>query len=96
MGTAARMGPGFFPTLLGGLLAVLGLMLSVPALLRDGEPFPKLHLRPMLMILASIVVFALLLQPLGFRARRTGPDRDRRVLRSGPCALSNRSRLHSS
>ena len=30
LGTAARMGPGFFPTLLGGLLAVLGLSLCDP------------------------------------------------------------------
>jgi hypothetical protein len=66
MGTAARMGPGLFPTLLGGLLAVVGLSLSGPALVRDGEAFPRLHLRPLLMLLASIVVFALLLQPLGF------------------------------
>ena len=66
MGTGARMGPGYFPTALGGLMAVLGLTLVVPALVRDGEPFPRLHMRQMLMILASIVVFALLLQPLGF------------------------------
>ena len=66
MGTGARMGPGYFPTILGGLMAVLGLTLVVPAFVRDGEAFPKLHMRPMLMILVSIVVFALVLQPLGF------------------------------
>jgi putative tricarboxylic transport membrane protein len=65
-GTAARMGPGFFPTLLGGVLGLLGLSLIVPAFVRDGEAFPRLHLRPMLVLLASIVVFALLLKPLGF------------------------------
>jgi len=65
-GTAARMGPGFFPTLLGGVLAGLGLLLSLPALVHDGDPFPKLHLRPLLTILLGIVVFALLMQPLGF------------------------------
>jgi hypothetical protein len=66
VGTAARMGPGFFPTLLGGLLAGLGLLLAVPAIVREGDAFPRLHWRPLLTILASIVVFALLLQPLGF------------------------------
>jgi putative tricarboxylic transport membrane protein len=66
MGTAARMGPGFFPTILGGLLTGLGLLLAVPAIVRDGDAFPRLHLRPLLAILAAIVVFALLLQPLGF------------------------------
>jgi hypothetical protein len=66
LGTAARMGPGYFPTLLGGLLAVMGLTLAVPALLRDGERFPRLHLRPLAAILAGIVVFAVMFQPLGF------------------------------
>jgi putative tricarboxylic transport membrane protein len=65
-GTAARMGPGFFPTLLGGLLAGLGLLLSIPGLVRDGDAFPKLHMRALLTILFGIVVFALLMQPLGF------------------------------
>ena len=65
-GTAARMGPGFFPTVLGGFLGLLGLSLIVPALVRNGEKFPRLHFRPMLVLLASIVVFALLLEPLGF------------------------------
>jgi hypothetical protein len=66
MGSAARMGPGYFPTWLGGLLALLGLSLTVPSFVTAGQPFPRLHLRPMLALLASIVVFALALQPLGF------------------------------
>jgi putative tricarboxylic transport membrane protein len=66
LGTAARMGPGFFPTILGGVLAGLGLLLAVPAIICDGDAFPRLHLRPLLTILAAIVIFALLLQPLGF------------------------------
>jgi hypothetical protein len=65
-GTTARMGPGFFPTLLGGLLAGLGLLLAIPALVREGDAFPRLHLRPLLTILSGIIVFALLMQPLGF------------------------------
>ena len=66
LGTPARMGPGFFPTILGGILAALGLSLAIPALVRDGDPLPRLSLRPMLAILAGIVIFALLLTPLGF------------------------------
>jgi hypothetical protein len=66
IGTPARMGPGFFPTVLGGILAALGLSLSIPALIRDGEALPRLGLRPLFTVLIAIVVFALLLQPLGF------------------------------
>ena len=60
------MGPGFFPIMLGGVLVALGLTLTIPALIRTGEPLSRVHLRPLLTILAAIVVFALLLQPLGF------------------------------
>jgi Tripartite tricarboxylate transporter TctB family len=66
IGTPARMGPGFFPTILGGVLAALGLSLAIPAFFRSGEPLPRLGVRPLLTILAAIVIFALLLQPLGF------------------------------
>ncbi len=66
VGSAARMGPGYFPTLLGGLMALLGLTLSIPALFVDGEKFPRLPLRPMLMILLSIVAFGVALEYLGF------------------------------
>jgi hypothetical protein len=66
MGSAARMGPGYFPMWLGGLLALLGLTLTVPAFVTAGEAFPRLHMRPLLALLASILVFALALQPLGF------------------------------
>jgi Tripartite tricarboxylate transporter TctB family len=66
MGTAARMGPAYFPTLLGAVLALLGLSLTVPAMFIDGEPFPRLHLRPLLMILAGIAAFGVLLEPFGF------------------------------
>ncbi len=66
IGSAARMGPGYFPMLLGGLLALLGLTLSGPALFRDGAPFPRLHLRPLGLILLSIAVFGVTLEYLGF------------------------------
>ena len=66
IGTAARMGPGYFPTLLGFLLACLGLTLIIPSLFVDGEKFPRLPLRPLLMILLSILVFGAALEYLGF------------------------------
>ena len=66
LGTAARMGPAYFPTLLGGLLALLGLTLVIPAWFKDGEKFPRLHLRPLVMVLLSIGAFGLALEYLGF------------------------------
>ena len=68
LGTAARMGPGYFPTLLGGLLALLGASLSVPAFVIDGERLQRFHLRPLLFVLLSIAAFGIVLSYFGFAA----------------------------
>lgn len=65
MGTAARIGPGYFPTLLGGVLAALGLVITLPSLFVTGEQFPRVAWRPLLTILTAVVVFGLLLEPAG-------------------------------
>lgn len=64
LGTAARMGPGFFPALVSGLLIICGGAIAIPALLRAG-PMPHIELRPLLWISLSTLVFALLLIPFG-------------------------------
>ena len=66
LGSAARMGPGYFPTLLGALMTLLGLTLVVPAFFKDGEGLPKVPLRPLVMILLGIAVFGVALEYLGF------------------------------
>jgi|APFre7841882724_1041349.scaffolds.fasta_scaffold00449_4 hypothetical protein len=65
MGTAVRMGPAYFPTMLGGLLAVLGLVVFVKSLLLSGERVSHFFLKPLLLVLGGVVIFALLLRPLG-------------------------------
>ena len=44
LGTAGKMGPGYFPLLLGGVLGVLGLILVGRSLALDGEPLPPIHI----------------------------------------------------
>jgi hypothetical protein len=66
MGTAVRMGPGYFPSILGGVLAVLGLVISMRSLWSNGELIRPLTLRPLILVLGAVVGFALLLRPLGF------------------------------
>jgi hypothetical protein len=67
IGDAARMGPGWFPLWIGVLLAVLGLVIAAkamaPGAARDVLQRPEL--RTMAWILGSVVLFGLLLQPLG-------------------------------
>ena len=63
-GTLRRMGPGFFPTVLGVLLAGLGLLIALPAWRRAGEARP-FAAREALAVLAAIALFGLGLQRLG-------------------------------
>lgn len=65
MGTAVRMGPGYFPSVLGGLLAVLGLLVLVDAFVEEGPKVPRFHFRPLLMILLACLAFGYTLKPLG-------------------------------
>ena len=65
MGSAVRMGPAYFPVMLGGLLAVLGAIVLIASLAVEGEPVAKFHFRPLLFIAASSLAFAYLLKPLG-------------------------------
>jgi len=63
-GTPRAMGPGFFPVVLGGILALLGVMIMLPALRRAG-PAVEFSIKPLVVITASIVVFGMALRPLG-------------------------------
>lgn len=66
-GTAARMGPGYFPTVLGILLMILGLIVAVTGLSSKNteEKVQKFAWDVLLMILGSVVLFGALLNPLG-------------------------------
>ena len=67
LGTAARMGPGFFPFFLGLILAGLGIGILVSSLrLKNAGPgVEKFHWYPVFWVLFPIVVFGVLLKILG-------------------------------
>ena len=65
MGTTMRMGPGYFPTVLGGLLALIGFILIVRALLQPGPSVGRLAYSKLGLVTLSNVLFALLLRRLG-------------------------------
>lgn len=74
IGTAAKMGPGYFPMVLGGLLALLGLIVLAGAFARNG---PSLAIsavgwRELGLVLAAVVLFALMLPSLGFALALVG------------------------
>jgi hypothetical protein len=66
LGTAFRMGPGFFPLILASFLTLLGLVVLVQATQVKGEPMGPLALRGMLFILPAPVFFGLTVRGLGF------------------------------
>ena len=65
LGTTTRMGPGYFPAMLGWLLTILGLTIALRSLIIDGPPVGHIGFRPLALILASMLAFAGLLEPAG-------------------------------
>ncbi|MEF9944421.1 MAG: tripartite tricarboxylate transporter TctB family protein [Burkholderiaceae bacterium] len=70
MGTASRMGPAFFPTVLGALLAFLGGVIALKGLVTrptDGTDGTVGHFdwRAVILVLGAVAVFAFLLKPAG-------------------------------
>jgi hypothetical protein len=65
LGTAARMGPGYFPRILGILLIVLGAAIVLRSLRVKGEPLPGWKWRPFLIITISVILFGIVLLPFG-------------------------------
>lgn len=65
LGTAARMGPGYFPRILGILLIGLGAIIALQGLRVPGEAVPRWHWRPTLVVLGSVVVFGLVVDKVG-------------------------------
>ena len=65
LGTSERMGPGYFPTALGSILAVFGVVSMGRSFIRPGEPISAIAWRPLALVLGSTVLFGLLLQRAG-------------------------------
>jgi hypothetical protein len=67
VGTGARMGPGYFPLMLGVLMALVGAVITFKALVieaKDGDKIGKWAWRPLFYIIAANVVFGVLLAGL--------------------------------
>jgi Tripartite tricarboxylate transporter TctB family len=65
LGSTVRMGPGYFPLLLGLVLACIGGLLVVRSLAIDGEPVDPLQVRPLASIVVGVALFGALLERLG-------------------------------
>ncbi len=64
VGTAARMGPGYFPMMLGILLAGLGIVVTIQSFRKggaDGDPVGAIAWRPLGFVLGANLLFGALL-----------------------------------
>ncbi len=69
IGTAAHMGPGYLPALLGLVLLAVGtISVIVGYRSRTPDPIQKYKLEPLFLILASIISFGLLIDRVGLIA----------------------------
>jgi hypothetical protein len=67
VGEGARMGPGYFPLMLGILLTLIGVFVTFEALVvetEDGEKIGTAAWKPLIFIIASNLIFGILLAGL--------------------------------
>lgn len=65
-GTALRMGPGFFPSVLGGILILIGLWVLVAGLRKSEKIQGTWSLRALIVLPATIALFGVLMEYVGF------------------------------
>ena len=65
VGTAFRMGPGYFPRVLCGLLVLVGLVVALKGLAVGGESPEALHWRPLILVTLGVIAFAALITTVG-------------------------------
>ena len=64
-GAAARMGPGYFPMLVSGLLVLIGIVVGTQSLMIDGQSIDTIQWRSLLLITAGVVCFGALIEVAG-------------------------------
>jgi hypothetical protein len=65
VGSAMRMGPGYFPLVLSWLLVGFGGFIAARGALIEGEELTRWYWRPLVMVLLSFLVFAALIDRAG-------------------------------
>ena len=65
-GTSLRMGPGYFPSVLGGALVLFGLYLVVAGLRRNDKIEGNWPFRALIVLPLSLVLFGVLMEHAGF------------------------------
>lgn len=65
LGSAGRMGPGYFPMLLGSVMAFLGVILVLRSMTIRDEPIGSLNVVPLAIIALAVCLFGAFIERLG-------------------------------
>jgi hypothetical protein len=65
MGTASRMGPAYFPTILGGVLAIIGAIAVIRSFIAAGTPIEAFAFKGLALVIVSVLVFGFLVRAAG-------------------------------
>ena len=65
MGTAFRMGPAYFPTILGAVLALIGAISVIRSFVTPGTPLGAFAFKGFFLVTVAVVIFGLLVRETG-------------------------------
>ena len=65
MGTAVKMGPAYFPTLLSVLLMVIGIISVLRSFFKSGSPIGVVAWKGLVLIVASTLLFGMIVRGAG-------------------------------
>ncbi|MBI2359226.1 MAG: tripartite tricarboxylate transporter TctB family protein, partial [Deltaproteobacteria bacterium] len=65
-GSTMRMGPGYFPSVLGGILVLFGIYITLIGLRRNEKIQGRRSLRALIVLPLSLVLFGVLMKHAGF------------------------------
>jgi hypothetical protein len=65
MGSAGRMGPAYFPTALGWILAAIGAVAVVRSFFGSGTAIEKFAMKELVLILVSVLLFGVVMRGAG-------------------------------
>jgi hypothetical protein len=65
MGTALKMGPSYFPTMLSGLLVLIGIISLVRSATRPGTPIGGYAFKGLFFVIAATLLFGILVRGAG-------------------------------
>jgi putative tricarboxylic transport membrane protein len=65
MGTGGRMGPAYFPNILGGLLIVIGAISVIRSFIAYGAPIGTFAFKGLVLVSVSVLVFGIVVRGAG-------------------------------